>query len=106
MSTRKNTRSQQQAANADALSHLPLEDTIKDPPLLAETVLLMEQMDEMPMTSCQLKTWTRRDPILSHVLQYVQQGWPAHLVGQDEEQLKPYWRRRWEMSSQDGYLLW
>ena len=71
-------------ANADASSCLSLEDTIKDPLLPAETVLLMEQMDEMPVTSCQVKTWTHRDPILSHVLQYVQQGWPAHLVGQDE----------------------
>ena len=88
--------------NADALSRLPLEDTIEDPPLPAETVLLMEQMDELPVTSCQVKTWTCRDPILSQNLQYVQQGWPAHLMRQDEEQLKPYWRRRWKMSYQDG----
>ena len=57
--------------NADALSRLSLEDTIEDPPLLAKTVLLMEQMDEMLVTSRQVKTWTRRDPILSYVLQYV-----------------------------------
>ena len=62
-------------------------------------------MDKMPVTFRQVKTWTRRDPILSHVLQYVQLGWPANLVGQDEELLKPYWTRRWEMSFQDGCLL-
>ena len=45
--------------NADALSRLPLEDTIKDPNLPAETVLLMKQMDEMPVTSLQVKTWIR-----------------------------------------------
>ena len=51
--------------NADALSRLPLPETSKDPPVPAETVLLLEQLSESPISVKQIKLWTRRDPILS-----------------------------------------
>ena len=50
--------------NADALSCLPLPETSKDPPVPAETVLLLEQLSESPISVKQIKLWTRRDPIL------------------------------------------
>ena len=45
--------------NADALSRLPLADTVENPPLPAEIILLMEDMEKMPVTAEQVKTWTR-----------------------------------------------
>ena len=59
--------------NADALSRLPLPETLKDPPMPAETVLLLEQLSESPISMKQIKLWTRRDPILSRVLQILDQ---------------------------------
>ena len=43
--------------------------------------------------------------MLARVKNYVRNGWP---VSNDEmeEELKPYCRRRYELSSHDGCLLW
>jgi len=43
-------------SNADALSCLPLPDTVQSTPLPAETVLLMEEMKAMPVTAEQVKS--------------------------------------------------
>ncbi len=40
--------------------------------------------------------------MLSKVHQYIQNGWPS----QAEDDLKPYWSRRLELSSLNGYVLW
>ena len=44
--------------NADALSRVPLPDSISSTPIPAKTVLLLEQMNEMPVTAEHIKTWT------------------------------------------------
>ena len=56
-----------QLANADLLSRLPLPDTISDPPLPGEMILLMETLNTSLITATNVKTWTNRDPILSRV---------------------------------------
>jgi len=89
--------------NADALSHLPLPTVISHTPQPAEVILLMEEMKDGPITSRDIKTWTRRDPILSWVVQYVLHGWTAKLEG---EQFRPFWQKRLELTCQDGCLLW
>ena len=70
-----------------------------------ETVLLLQQMSESPISVSQIRTWTRRDPILSRVLQFVLSGWPAELDPSDVS-LKPFLTRKLELSTQDGVLLW
>ena len=52
---------------------------------------------------CLQWTGTRRDPILSQVVKYVQQGRPNY---NSDEALKPYFSRKDELSVQDGCLLW
>jgi len=89
--------------NADALSRLPIPETIPTTPQPAEIVLLMEQMQDSPVTADHIRLWTRRDPLLSRVMQYVMNGWPNGTV---EEHLRPYWQKRLELSCQDGCLLW
>ena len=53
--------------NADALSRLPLPDTPADTPMPSELVLLLKHLSTGPLTAVQIKTMTRKDPILSCV---------------------------------------
>ncbi|CAC5381350.1 unnamed protein product [Mytilus coruscus] len=95
----------QNNANADALSRLPLtcktEETEAEVP--GEMILLTEHMDLTPVTSRQIKSWTHKDPILSRVMNYVLQCWPASNADDD---LRPYFTRKLEFSLHDGCLLW
>ena len=88
--------------NADGLSRLPLPETPSEPPVPAEVVLLVEHLLDAPVKTQEIRTWTRRDPQLSQVLQFVQQGWPNTV----DPSLQPYWNRRWELSAEDGCVLW
>ena len=87
---------------ADALSRLPLLDTPADVPLPGESVLLLQYLQESPITSAQVRVWTNKDSILSQVRNFVYNGWPMS-VG---EELQPYFRRRHELSILDDCLLW
>ena len=90
-------------ANTDALSRLPLLVSPPTAPLPAETVFAMELLNSTPVSVIEIGTGTRRDPILSQVVKYVQQGWPNY---NSDEALKPYFSRKDELSVQDGCLLW
>ena len=79
----KNTN---QHCNADALSRLPLKDTV-DAPLPQETVLLLQFLDKATLSASQIRTWTRRDPVLSKVMEYIQTKWPDR---EDDVNKKPY----------------
>ena len=63
------------SANADVLSRLPLYKTSQNTPLPAELVLLMETIQDMPVSVDQIKTWTRKDPTLSRVMDQILSGW-------------------------------
>ena len=63
------------------------------------TVLMMEHL----ITATRIRTCTHRDPLISRVLQYIQHGWPEVIK---EDELKPFWRRKVELSCQDGCILW
>ena len=60
--------------NADALSRVPLRDTPAQTDTPTKLVQLMEHLADSPVTAKQTQTWTRRDPTLSTVLQYLQYG--------------------------------
>ena len=78
-------------ANADALSHLPLPESIPIAPQPTEAVLLNEQVQEGLITADHIKTWTCQDPVLSCVLQFVQHEWPSSFF---DKQLQPFWEKR------------
>ena len=91
-------------SNADALSRLPLpvEPAIaKTPP---ELVLLAEHLDNSPVTAEQIRIGTRRDPVLSQVMQFLQQGWPS--IQRDNPQLTPFFAKKDELSLYNGCILW
>ena len=89
-------------ANTDALSRLPL--TIEKPANQTppELVLLLEHLSESPVTHQHIKTWTRRDPQLALIQQYLRSGWPNHC----SPNLQPYESRKDELSSLDGCIVW
>ncbi len=86
-------------SNADALSRLPLPHSVS-PVVLPEIVMVMELVDKTPIIVDILKTWTRKDKVLSRVSQYVITGWPETTT------VEPYRARSMELSTQDGCLLW
>jgi len=95
-------RGTKEHANANALSRLPLPE-VKREHVLPELVLLTEHLDDSPVTSKQIKSATVKDKQLSTIVQYLQKGWPT--VRPDDE-LRPYFSRRFELSLYDGCVLW
>ena len=59
-----------QHINADALSRLPLPETF---PAEEEEalVLMLDEMDDAPVTTEQVRHWTAKEVTLSHVHEYV-----------------------------------
>ena len=51
----------------------------------------------------QVRKTTRKDPILSRVLQFIMTGWPDK---QNEPETTHYFTKRHEITVEDGYLLW
>ena len=76
-------------SNADGLSRLPLPEAPSEVPVPAELVLLVEHVLDAPVKAQEIRTRTRRDPLLSRVKQFIQSGWPAAV----ELQLRPWWSR-------------
>jgi len=95
-------RSTSKHANADAMSRLPLSEKPASTPVPAEVVLLIEKLDEAPITSVQIANWTKKDPILAQVLQYILLEWPSRV----DDALRPYWNRWLELSTHAGCILW
>ena len=91
-----------QLANADLLSRLPLSDTITDPPLPGETILLMEALNTSPVTSANVETWTYHDKILSRVKQMILQRWKKV----NDTTFQPYLQRSKELTIQNDCILW
>ena len=60
------------------------------------------QIQSLPVTSSEVARATKRDPTLSKVLLYTQQGWPAQLP----VEIQPFATRRNELTVEDNCLLW
>ena len=57
-----------QHGNADGLSRLPLTEPDEEKSEVpTEVVLLVEALEDAPMTYAQIQRWTKRDPLLSKV---------------------------------------
>ena len=65
-------------------------------------MLLTEHLVDSPITAHHIRVWTQRDPVLSKVLSYVQQGWPNHC----EKTLATYTSKMNELSVHQGCLMW
>ena len=87
--------------NADTLSRLPLPMAPAKTETPPELVLLMEHLEDSPVTADHIRVWTRRDPSLSSVVQCLRQGWPM----QSSPELHPFLSKS-ELSLYQGCVLW
>ena len=74
-------------ANADGLSRLPLGTRH---PASTDSVFTIGQIQALPVTAEQIATATRQDAVLSRVLHFVREGWPAEV----SKELEPFARHR------------
>ena len=87
---------------ADALSRLPLQTKCFQAPVPGETGCLIETMNSKIIHTETVKQMTRKDPTLSMVLRFVQIGWPSTCP---TDAVKPFYKRKAELSVQDGCIL-
>ena len=90
-------------ANADGLSRLPDElaepgNEVHDMP-----INLVSFANELPVMVKDISEATRKDPVLSKCYEYTLNGWPNHVT---DDILKTFYRRRSELSAEQGCLLW
>ena len=91
-----------QNAHADALSRMPLPESVSAVPTPPELILMMEMLQGPPVKAQDIRRWTDHDPILSRVRNLILQGW-SHL---EEEGMQAFNDRRNELSVLDGCVLW
>ena len=84
--------------NADGLSRLPLIASEDD----TASVFLVSFADALPVTADEIAAQTAKDPILSEVYCYVLEGWPSTV----REDLKPFYSRKHQLSTDQGCLVW
>ncbi|KAL5258791.1 hypothetical protein ACHWQZ_G009300 [Mnemiopsis leidyi] len=91
-------------ANADMLSRLPktVVHSTKGNDEIADMFALT--MSETLLNAELVASETKKDPILSKVLEYTLNGWPKNL--KCEGDLKAFWSRRDELSHELGCLTW
>ena len=82
-------------SNADTLSQLPLPDSPLSVPVPGDILATMEHLTKTPVNAEQIKVWTSKDPVLSEVCRYIQNGWP---VSATEDDLVPFKRRMNELT--------
>ena len=88
--------------NADALSRLPLEAEPEDVTSPCVSVNMVELVNS-PVTEEDVRKETQKDKTLLKVLKFVSEGWSPECR---DEQIRPYWLRRSELSVEGECLLW
>ena len=63
---------------------------------------MIEKLDDAPISSIQIDNWSKTDPVLSKIFQYILLGWPSKVNNEST----PYWNRCLELSIHAGYILW
>ena len=91
--------------HADTMSRLPLNDPERDEiPLPAEVIFLLQTLDYSPITFEQIRILTRRDLVLSKLLNYVTTGsWHTNCF---DTNLSAYFNKQDEISIEQGSVLW
>ena len=89
-------------ANADGLSRLPLSKSPQPVTSISSTFNL-SQIDALPLTAARIASATKKDAVLSKVLQFTKHGWA---VTEDDDVLKPYQQKQQEITVEGDCLLW
>ena len=95
-------RRTQDHANADGLSRLPVSVPPGEEFSSVAACFNLAQINSLPVTAGAVATATLQDPLLSKVLLYLRQGWPASVPAE----LQPFSSRRLELTVESQCLLW
>ena len=76
--------------------------TEKEEELSEVSLYSLQLLETLPVTANHICKMTRNDPTLSKVFQYTMSGWPNI----PDQQLMPYYKRKYELSVECGCLLW
>ena len=96
-------RSTEKHVNADCLSRFPIRSEGSSEGVDEVKLINTLQIESLPMNVDQVRKATRKDPILSRVLQFVMTGWPDK---QNELETTHHFSKRHEITVADGCLLW
>jgi len=88
--------------NVDAISRLPQPVTTESDCLPGDLVHLVNHLSATTITAAHIWQWTDKDPVLSKVRHYLQQGWPSSKL----EEFKPLKSKKNELSIMNGCILW
>ena len=88
---------------ADYLSRAPLKNVEKQEYDAPTEVLLLEDTGYKPLSAKVIATETRKDQLLARAYEMTQEGWPNHVY---DEELRPFFIRRSELTTEQGLLLW
>ena len=98
-----------QHANADGLSHLPLNtdeiSTDETDDLAIVCAVEQQQLDCLPIQATDIQKATMQDPVLSQVFSYTLNGWPSSLQSLPDT-LKPFFNKRFQITIANKCLLW
>lgn len=87
--------------NADLLSRLPIPNcTDVDPD---ENYVCYTGVHDLPITAKNVADSTNTDILLVKVYEYTASGWPNYT---DDDDLRPFWNKRQELTIEDDCLLW
>ena len=84
------------------MPRLPLEEARDKETVDPVEIFQLSQVQVLPVSTDMIRQATQRDPILSRVIEGTKQGWPAV----HEKELEPLYRKKEELTIQDGYLIW
>ncbi|KAK9528348.1 hypothetical protein VZT92_012518 [Zoarces viviparus] len=98
-------RKSEEHSNANGLSRCPLPETSDTGTAMTSALvhsLLAEHIQEAPLNATKIARTTRTDSELSQVYKYVMEGWPIQV----EENLKVFFSKINELSTEQGCVLW
>ena len=88
--------------NADCTSKLHFDNKSYEKYSVIENHVFLTERIHAPVTAKEVALYTNRDSMLSKVINCINYGWPK----KTEEQLKPYFGRKSELSVEDSCILW
>ena len=91
-------------SNADVCSRYPLKVVENDDTDVAD-VFFNTFAETRVINFSSVSRLTRLDSVLSKVLKFVLEGWPSRLTKYQED-IRPYFERRTELSTEQGCVLW
>ena len=87
-------------SNADFFSCFPSNE--KTTTSTIKNKIFMTGLSYSPITSKGVADFSKKDPVIANVIDYVLSGWPNKV----QEQLKPYLYRKNELSLESDCLIW